>query len=563
MIAAALRAGAVRAAFDKTGRWRARGGKGVRPRVVVSLVAVLFVGWQLGGCAGNTPGRDRGRVALCRVASDCPASRNPCLLAVCEHGVCDAQPVAAGSPSPQQTAGDCRQILCGKGGLTVFKPDPSDIISSGRDPCTEGACAEMVPTRRASAAGKPCGDGGVCDGLGSCRDCIPGDKRCEGNVPRKCTQEGTWADEPRCEGSSPVCSKGACASVVQIAAGSGLTCALIENGAVMCWGDGSAWGSVFGVREFPWVRPTVLSGLGSVRQVALGAGRHGCAVQQDGAVICWGVNDHGQVGRPVSTADVVAPFQVLSHTQQVAVGLHHSCSLLETGSVVCWGANDQGQLGNGTMVDSDVPVQVGGLDRPTQIALGSHHACALIADGRVMCWGSNRNGEAGANRFDSYTTSAGPLRVGSNQLEPVLVDGVAQATEIALAGGRSCARTRSGTVPCWGGRNFQPFPREVEGLTGVEHVAVAPSHACALVVGHTVRCWGANPLGQLGDGTTQDRNKPTPVIGLDDVAQIAAGSEQNCAQLRGGSVTCWGWNGSGKLGDGTRQTRKGPVGVAW
>jgi alpha-tubulin suppressor-like RCC1 family protein len=35
------------------------------------------------------------------------------------------------------------------------------------------------------------------------------------------------------------------------------------------------------------------------------------------------------------------------------------------------------------------------------------------------------------------------------------------------------------------------------------------SHTCALLVDGTLYCWGANVVGQLGDGTMMDRNKPT------------------------------------------------------
>lgn len=59
----------------------------------------------------------------------------------------------------------------------------------------------------------------------------------------------------------------------------------------------------------------------------------------------------------------------------------------------------------------------------------------------------------------------------------------------------------------------------------------------------TVYCWGKNGHGEVGDGTTSQRNSPTLISGLSNVVTIGAGGNAVCA-ITGTSnprtVKCWG-----------------------
>ena len=140
------------------------------------------------------------------------------------------------------------------------------------------------------------------------------------------------------------------------------------------------------------------------------------------------------------------------------------------------------------------------------------------------------------------------------------------ASAIDAGGYGACAVIPGGTVRCWGWGGSteaaEPEAVEVAGLSGAIAVSAGNEHECALLTGGTVSCWGTNRSGQLGDGTTTDRDTPATVPGLSGVTAISAGTEFTCALLAGGTARCWGANYGGELGDGSTLERDSPVPVA-
>jgi alpha-tubulin suppressor-like RCC1 family protein len=62
------------------------------------------------------------------------------------------------------------------------------------------------------------------------------------------------------------------------------------------------------------------------------------------------------------------------------------------------------------------------------------------------------------------------------------------------------------SIGCSGAKEASSSPTVV----GVRDIAVSGGHACAAMVDGTVRCWGDNGIGQLGNGTNDERCTRTP-----------------------------------------------------
>ena len=81
-------------------------------------------------------------------------------------------------------------------------------------------------------------------------------------------------------------------------------------------------------------------------------------------------------------------------------------------------------------------------------------------------------------------------------------------------------------------------------------------HVCGIAANNSLWCWGNNMWGEVGDGSTTQKNFPTH-IGADlDWKTLALGEYHSCALKNSGSLYCWGENDEGQVGDGTTVTAR-------
>lgn len=254
----------------------------------------------------------------------------------------------------------------------------------------------------------------------------------------------------------------------------------------------------------------------------------------------------------------------------ISAGLgRFACALTPGGKAYCWGPNGSGQLGDGTTVNRLSPTEVlqpSGVSF-TQITTGGNHSCALTAAGQAYCWGDNTHGELGS----LPALSSEPVTV------PRAVEqaGVSYVTIVA-SNVRTCALDAGGTAYCWGDNSFGllgvgvvptstdlftlyvPRPRAVAQPAGVSFSGLARAETslgtmCGLTAAGQAYCWGLNNVGQIGDGTTQDRSTPTPVAQPTGVtfAAVSTEGEQSCGVTASGAAYCWGRNTNGSFGNGS------------
>ncbi len=171
----------------------------------------------------------------------------------------------------------------------------------------------------------------------------------------------------------------------------GQVCALLDGGAVACWGAGT-------------LVPTTVAGMDdAVDLAATGAGV--CAVRSAGTVACWsGMDATGATLVPGLTG-------VVAIAAGGSVGNPFMCAVLDTGRVMCWGYNNFWVLGNGPHAASGAPLLVPGVAGAVDVTAGMENvACAQLVDGTARCWGDARSSALGDGSYSISRGFAAPVR---------------------------------------------------------------------------------------------------------------------------------------------------------
>lgn len=331
--------------------------------------------------------------------------------------------------------------------------------------------------------------------------------------------------------------------IVKIMVAQHHSCALSDDGLMYCWGY-NADGQLGKNDRIDSAVPVQVAGAlaGQTITDISGTSNVTCALAS-GKIYCWGANSKGVTGRNINTSRTLTPTLVTAGNTATTLPTNYIASALSTsgsrgqvlcavvsGKAYCWGENSRGSIGNGTMT-TEVLIPTKVLDTgvlsgktvtqisqdgyPTDATGGVVHVCAL-ASGQVYCWGKNNLGQLGVGNT-------------TDQSSPVAVT--------------------------WTG--------VLSGKTAQE-VQVGLRHTCIRADGG-VYCFGHNGNGQVGDGTTTMRTSPVAVfqqpgaLTSSNVVSIGAGANRGCAVINDGRTFCWGLNDNGQIGDGTTDDRNIPT----
>ncbi|MEC8709193.1 MAG: putative Ig domain-containing protein, partial [Candidatus Thermoplasmatota archaeon] len=292
----------------------------------------------------------------------------------------------------------------------------------------------------------------------------------------------------------------------------GHSCALLDDGSVVCWGrnnkgqlgDNTTTNRNSPTPTVPLPRPAV----------AVEAGYDfTCALLDNGSVMCWGWGSQGRLGNGGADSLVPAytnPIPGGRRAVAIDIGHYHACAVLEDGHVACWGPGGGYRLGTGNANQKTSPTLINFFNetnRAVDVALGRYTGCGLLDDGRVTCWGQGYLGNGGSLTRTSPGLLFASLGTGRT------------AVDVEMGRYHACAILDNGVMKCWGddqygqmgngnGESDKNNPSTVSFATGIEPtgVYVGHWHTCITSQTNEVYCWGDGEYGKLGDGSTAQNN---------------------------------------------------------
>jgi len=287
-------------------------------------------------------------------------------------------------------------------------------------------------------------------------------------------------------------------------------------------------------------------------------------IRTDGSLWGTGWSSAGGVGD--GTSAVHTSFAPTLNTTsspwaQVSAGNQYSLAVRQDGSLWAWGWNGSGQLGDGTTVQKFAPVLINNAKNWKRVVAGDSQSFALTDNGELWAWGTNWGGQLGVGDTNQRLT---PTRVGGANR---------YFKDVSSSGFHTLAIETSGTLAAWGYNAYgqvgdgtttqRNSPVVIDSALDWKSVAAGQNFSGAIKgsgFSGTLWTWGKGTQGSLGDGMT---SRLTPgSMGMDsDWIRIQAGGDTAMALKSNGTLWAWGQNDKGQVGDWTKTDRFYPTQV--
>ncbi len=259
---------------------------------------------------------------------------------------------------------------------------------------------------------------------------------------------------------------------VQLSAGKEAFCGLQQDGQVLCWNARNHY-------DFGNTLNYATAGE-TFRQITVGKGFF-CGIRNDSTIKCVDSSSYGIRLTPAG------------QFQSVHAGKDHACALDEQGAAVCWGRDKSGRA---------APPEG---YRFARIAGGGVHSCGLGYRGDLHCWGIAVTEPGPFQSLSLGRNSVCALRNdGTVWCQGVGTDGWfgpadAVFTQISVGEWHACGLDGAGVVQCWG-------PAGVEsGVPTGRFIAIRAGwyENCGLRPAGYAECWSSSGL-VLPYGTVQE-----------------------------------------------------------
>lgn len=278
---------------------------------------------------------------------------------------------------------------------------------------------------------------------------------------------------------------------------------------------------------------------------------HTMAVKSDGSLWGWGENDYGQLGDG-TTSSSLSPKKIMDDVIFVSARKTHTMAIKTDGSLWGWGDNKYGKLGNGTKETCYTPVKI--LDDVKFVSAGHTNTMVIRADDSLWGWGyfHFKNEPEDMSEYDPEDDTEEEIESEEDIIITLAPEKITDGVYLVMSGKNRTIYMK------FGGELWYLYEKESPLLEGVKTFCAGILNTTVIRKDGTLWNWGLNDVGQLGDGTTENRNTLKQIFD-DVIAACANGAKHTLVLKPDGSLWAWGLNDHGQLGDGTLEDKHVPT----